>query len=116
MFDLIGVVERWDELCALLNQLLPVPVGSCPYPSARIDGTHGSAAWKAQEVAAMGEARAELVVRRHVEADITARCCLSLSGSCAWECGSPSPRCCSADVALGRRRSSPICLVIVWYR
>ena len=28
MFDLIGVVERWDELCALLNQLLPVPVGS----------------------------------------------------------------------------------------
>ena len=64
----------------------------------------------------MGEARAELVVRRHVEADITARCCLSLSGSCAWECGSPSPRCCSADVALGRRRSSPICLVIVWYR
>ena len=53
----------------------------------------------------MGEARAELVVRRHVEADITARCCLSLSGSCAWECGSPSPRCCSADVALGRRTS-----------
>ena len=48
MFDLIGVVERWDELCALLNQILPVPGFELAVASARIDGTNGSAAWKAQ--------------------------------------------------------------------
>ena len=70
MFDLIGVVERWDELCALLNQLLPVPGFDFAAAATRIDGSHGSAAWKAQQVAALVEARAEPAVRRHIEADI----------------------------------------------
>ena len=48
MFDLTGVVDRWDELCAYLNQLLPVPGFELAVASARIDGTNGSAAWKAQ--------------------------------------------------------------------
>ncbi len=80
LYDVVGVVERWHETCALLDAALPFPPGvlnaanqtrsSFAFESAEHRERHGSGRWARDEHAALDAARHDPSVRALLAADL----------------------------------------------
>ena len=72
LFDVIGVVERFDDTCRLLDAVLPLPSRFRNYSAATKLATHshGSERWKEHEVAAREKAKVDPVVRAALAWDL----------------------------------------------
>ena len=72
LFDVIGVVERFDDTCRLLDAVLPLPSRFRNYSAAAKLATksHGSERWKEHEVAAREKAKVDPAVRAALAWDL----------------------------------------------
>ena len=70
LFGIFGLVERWNETCALFDHAIPLHGTTWLAASAEAENTHGSEAWKAEELATLREARSDPVVLSHLATDL----------------------------------------------
>ena len=90
LFDVIGVVERFDDTCRLLDAVLPLPSRFRNYSAATKLATHshGSERWKDHELASREKAKVDLAVRAALAWDlVAARSCCRDSTSRWWRRG-----------------------------
>ena len=76
LFDYIGVVERFDDTCRLLDTVLPLPPSVIARGdtfrklASRLSSSHGSQRYKAQELSTLASARQDPAVHASLSVDI----------------------------------------------
>ena len=76
LFDHIGVVERFDDTCRLLDTVLPLPPSVTARGdtfrklASRLSSSHGSQKYKAQELKTLAAARQDSAVQASLSVDI----------------------------------------------
>lgn len=70
LYDIHGVVEMWEETMTLFDEIMPMAGASWVHDASGIDDSHGSGAWKAEEVRVLQAARADPVILAELAADI----------------------------------------------